>query len=257
MASDQNGLRDRQRVNVVCIKWGNKYGPDYVNRLHRMVSMHLTLPHRFVCITEDPSGINSTVECLPMLDDSLEKQYNKISLFKPDIHGIQGKVLFLDLDVVITGSLDELFEFDAPLNIIAGYAKRNKETDYNSSVFLFRAGALPGIWHEFQKNRASLLEELPGDQAWITRATKSLGTPVTVWPSGWMVSFKKHCDSARQQRFGRIGRVLGLGLDNKPAKVPEGAKIVVFHGKPDPVDVVDGPWRERRRAPWIRTCWGE
>jgi hypothetical protein len=30
-----------QTVNVLCIKWGRKYGPDYVNRLHNMVQRHL------------------------------------------------------------------------------------------------------------------------------------------------------------------------------------------------------------------------
>ena len=39
--------------NVVCIKWGEKYSAEYVNRLYGMVQRQLSLPHRFVCLTED------------------------------------------------------------------------------------------------------------------------------------------------------------------------------------------------------------
>jgi hypothetical protein len=28
--------------NVICMKWGTKYGPEYVNRLYAMVRRHLT-----------------------------------------------------------------------------------------------------------------------------------------------------------------------------------------------------------------------
>ena len=47
-----------QTVNVLCIKWGSKYGPDYVNRLHNMVRRHLHRPFRFVCLCDDRAGID-------------------------------------------------------------------------------------------------------------------------------------------------------------------------------------------------------
>ncbi|HAU58261.1 MAG TPA: glycosyltransferase, partial [Comamonadaceae bacterium] len=31
----------RQR-HVICMKWGTKYGPEYVNRLYAMVRRHLS-----------------------------------------------------------------------------------------------------------------------------------------------------------------------------------------------------------------------
>ena len=36
--------------NVICIKWGDKFGADYVNRLYKMVERNLTLEHRFVAL---------------------------------------------------------------------------------------------------------------------------------------------------------------------------------------------------------------
>jgi hypothetical protein len=45
--------------NVICMKWGTKYGPEYVNRLYAMVRRHLTGDFRMVCLTDDPTGIRT------------------------------------------------------------------------------------------------------------------------------------------------------------------------------------------------------
>ena len=42
---------------IICMKWGDKYGPEYVNRLYNMVSRHLTLDFQMVCLTDDSTGI--------------------------------------------------------------------------------------------------------------------------------------------------------------------------------------------------------
>ena len=47
---------------VICMKWGTKYGPEYVNRLYGMVSRHLHGAFRFVCFTDDTTGIRPEVE---------------------------------------------------------------------------------------------------------------------------------------------------------------------------------------------------
>ena len=43
------------------MKWGTKYGPDYVNRLYAMVRRHLSGDFKFVCLTDDSKGIRSEV----------------------------------------------------------------------------------------------------------------------------------------------------------------------------------------------------
>ena len=52
--------------HVICMKWGTKYGPEYVNRLYAMVRRHLSGDFRFVCLTDDSTGIHSEVQCLPI-----------------------------------------------------------------------------------------------------------------------------------------------------------------------------------------------
>ena len=57
---------DKMKRNVICIKWGDKFGADYVNRLYKMVEKNLTLPHRFVCFTDNSDGILDGVEIRPL-----------------------------------------------------------------------------------------------------------------------------------------------------------------------------------------------
>ena len=48
--------------NVLCLKWGKRYGAEYVNRLYRGVKANLSGPFRFVCVTDDPTGLVEGVE---------------------------------------------------------------------------------------------------------------------------------------------------------------------------------------------------
>jgi hypothetical protein len=41
------------------MKWGDKFPSEYVNRLYAMVNRNLSIPFRFVCFTENDSGIRN------------------------------------------------------------------------------------------------------------------------------------------------------------------------------------------------------
>ena len=51
-----SNLTTNDLVNVLCMKWGNKYPADYVNRLYSMVARNMQRPFRFICLTEDSVG---------------------------------------------------------------------------------------------------------------------------------------------------------------------------------------------------------
>ncbi|MGI9153122.1 MAG: glycosyltransferase, partial [Rubrivivax sp.] len=51
---------------VLCMKWGTKYGPEYVNRLYAMVARHLREDFEFVCLTDLVRGVRAVVRFLPM-----------------------------------------------------------------------------------------------------------------------------------------------------------------------------------------------
>jgi hypothetical protein len=137
-------LLDFDKVNIICMKWGDKFPSEYVNRLYSMVNRNLSLPFRFVCFTEDDSGIRNEVEVqpLPKLDlpnNAPERGWRKLTVFKKDFGGLSGKTLFLDLDVVIVDNIDVFFTVEGDF-LIAHDKKNPTKIEGNSSVFRFEIG---------------------------------------------------------------------------------------------------------------------
>ena len=73
------------KYTVACMKWGNKYGPDYVNKLYNMAKRNLTLPFTFVCFTDDADGLLPEIDARPLpemaLPDPQERGWRKLALF--------------------------------------------------------------------------------------------------------------------------------------------------------------------------------
>ena len=57
---------DGKPLNVVCVKYGTKYGADYVNKLYYGVKRHLTVHHTFTCFTEDSAGLDTHIQVQPL-----------------------------------------------------------------------------------------------------------------------------------------------------------------------------------------------
>ena len=90
-------------VNVICMKWGSMYGPEYVNHLRAGVARHLRRPHRFVCFTDDGSGLDAGVEVMPLPELGLpggqrDLRWRKLAVFGERLGDLTGTTLFLDLD---------------------------------------------------------------------------------------------------------------------------------------------------------------
>ncbi|MCC2689967.1 MAG: glycosyltransferase, partial [Rhizobiaceae bacterium] len=145
---------------VVCVKAGTKYGPDYANRLASMVRRHTTRDMRVVCFTDDPTGLNDDVEAQPLPVAGLTGWWNKVALFGESLPGVSGRVLYLDLDVVITGPLDPLLDCPGSFVIM----DNDYVPGFNSSVMLFDVGAQPHVWSRFSREPT---EHIQGDQDWM------------------------------------------------------------------------------------------
>ena len=105
--------------HVICMKWGTKYGPHYVNNLYAMARRHLQGDFRFICLTDNTDGIRAEVECFPIprLDIRPEAAgvrdmaWRKLTTFSTDlatVYGLKGPALFLDLDVVVVTEAGDL-----------------------------------------------------------------------------------------------------------------------------------------------------
>ena len=240
-------------VNVVCMKWGTLYGPDYVNRLYAMTARRLSRPFRFACFTDDPTGLRAEVEALPIPPMRVDPPYEstpwrKLALYAPTLGDLTGPALFMDLDVVVTGSLDALFDLPGEYCIIHNWTHPDRIVG-NSSVFRFEVGKLTELLDAYHERPTQHWVDLyRNEQAYLSHM---LGRErLTYWPAGWCVSFKKHCLPG-----GLLNRV-------RPSRVPDGARVVVFHGEPNPDDALAGRWpgawwKGLRPATWIADHWRE
>jgi len=237
-------------VNIVCMKWGNKYGPDYVNKLYDMVSKNLTKNFRFICFTDNKSGIKNNVEILPlpfieMPKNKPERGWRKLSILQKNISGLDGISLFLDLDVVLVENIDPLFDLKGEFFIAFDKRKRHSSIG-NSSVFRFEAGEHDDIFQNFNQNSLKILQEYRNEQAYLSEMIKNKGI-FQYWPKAWCPSFKYHCVPQ-----------FPLNFFSAP-KIPKGAKVILFHGLPEPNDAAEGRsgkwYRYIRKSPWVTKHW--
>ena len=98
-----------------CLKIGDKYNADYVNKLESMVRKHSDAD--FLCFTDDFKGVNA--ECI-ILDDKVERDWDnwwpvwcKIKLFDSPYLRKYDRKIFFDLDIIIHGDISKLLSHDA------------------------------------------------------------------------------------------------------------------------------------------------
>ena len=94
-------------ITVACVKWGDKYSEEYVYRLRDMVAKNLSIPHQFVCISDE--FIEGIYTSKPPNEFELDGWWPKMFLYRPDL--FTGKVLYLDLDTVIQKNIDALVSY--------------------------------------------------------------------------------------------------------------------------------------------------
>ena len=237
---------------VLCMKWGTKYGPEYVNRLYAMVRRHLRGEFRFVCLTDRSEGIRAEVECLPIPSLDLppgipERGWTKLTTFEADLHGLRGTALFLDLDVVIVDDITPFFEQAGDFLIIHDW-KRPWRVTGNSSVYRFQLGAHADLLAHFRSHVEQVRAQVRNEQAYLSDYLHARGQ-LAYWPADWCVSWKYHCIPTFPTNWW------------KAPVIPEGARIIIFHGEVNPPDALAGQRNRRGRglrpAPWIAQHWCE
>ena len=96
------------KYNFFTFKWGDKYGPEYVNRLYASLVEHCDVPFAFTCVTDNSAGIRPEVLLLDynQIGPDSWRSYGqdkiftreKLCLMDLDIPGTKG---WIDLDVLI------------------------------------------------------------------------------------------------------------------------------------------------------------
>ena len=243
---------------VVCMKYGTVYPAAYVNVLFNAVKSSMTGDFRFICLTNDGAGVDPGVEIFPIPEVGLSPEqwfvggvWPKLGLFDPLFHGLKGRALFIDLDMVVLGGLDAFFEVDKPfvgLNAGLGWGRGGHPVEFGSAVISYELGSFAHIVENFRQKKTEIMSSFRTEQAYV--ATQIQG--IDFWPEGWVLSFKRS-----------LRRPLVLDLFAHPKAPPATAKMVAFHGTPRPRDLLPGgplfwdrfPHLGHGPVPWMRDYW--
>lgn len=232
-------------ISVICFKWKtpgyrSTFTSQNVNVTRRMVARHYEAPHRFICVTDDPVGIEPGIEVLPLWSDYASipnpswpagpSCYRRLKVFSKDFAAVAGeRFVCLDLDVVITGDLKPLWSRTEDFLI---WRTGMPTIPFCASMFMMTAGVHHRIWDDFNpavSPRLALTRGMKGsDQAWISYC---LGNDLPGW--GQKEGVHSYRDHLMKQHSGRL---------------PKDARMVMFTGRPD-------PWEASAQfaSPWIRS----
>ncbi|MDG1153690.1 MAG: hypothetical protein P8N25_02395 [Alphaproteobacteria bacterium] len=251
------------KPTFLCIKWGKKYGCEYVNRLFNGVDNNMDADFRFVCLTDNKKGIDKRVEIYPLPDTGFDENkfdsikggetWRKVGLFKPDIADLDGDVIFLDLDVVITGKLDDLFEYQkGKFVVIQDWLEKRRSKVMlwrdgrvgNTSVFRFNPKQHSKVFEHFSKNTQWALNNFRIEQQYVSWVLRN---ETVFWKPQWICSFKRNCCY-----------LFPLNLFLTPKK-PDDMRILVFHGHPLPNQAIKGYkkniFKSSKPCKWLSKYW--
>lgn len=223
-------------INVLCLKHGDKYNSDYVNRLYNMVNRHLTIPHRFVCFTESSTDLNPNIDVIPLPKRiPLKGWWWKPYLFKQGHFDNNDTNLFFDLDMVIVNSIDKFLEYE-PESFVGlkdvGRVFRHVPVKLGSAVMKWPANHYSNIWNDFVSS-STVTTKYRGDQDWIWECYR---TQIKFFPDIWIQSYKWEIRN-RTDLIKNHDRYIFKDIKNPV--IDSETSVLAFHGTPNPCDVFD------------------
>lgn len=216
-----------------------QYRPRHIEIHRSMFARHLTVPHAYVCVTDRPDLVPGGIRTVPLDRRTFVPgtRYAKLMLFRRDIADLLGeRILYVDLDVVVTGSMDPIVDRPEPLVLYrnANWG-RPRRTRFNSSMILLTAGVRPDLYEDFDPQRS------PAEMAGHGRATDQ----------AWISARVDHDAPYWDHTHGvyNAARLSDIG-PNVGGALPAGARIVLFMGKREP-----GMPSVQAKFPWVMEHW--
>lgn len=210
-------------ATVVCLNLGNYLGrgAEYVNKLYQMVELNTTVPHEFVCVTDDPTGLDEGIKHIH-ISPELKGWWGKLYLFKKGLFPEGERMVFFDLDTLILKNIDELLEYQGEM---AGLRDFYVSTRWATGVVLWESGKYSHIWDEWNAERKTDLEL--GDMEFINNLDQG--------------RFVKHLPRLQDLFHYKFH---SYKADCHPLP-PMMTSVLCFHGKPRPHEV----------GGWVKKVW--
>lgn len=197
------------------------YGATIVPWLKRQVERHVTVPHRFVCMTnvEEIPG----VEVIP-LEHDWDGWWSKLEIFKKG--RFEGTTLYIDLDTVILQNIDDLLTYDHKFTTLDNISHPNSG-DIGAGLMAWKDD-YSYLYDLFASNPEKYMKEC------ITSRN---------WGDQGFIKNNLGFDPARFQHtfpgIHSLRRELSDGINLEKGKPKEDTRIVIFNADPKPWDMTE------------------
>jgi hypothetical protein len=200
--------------------WGDKYSDDHLAKLETGVARHLRQSYRWMVCRPQPEDRYLTV---------VPGCFARLRMFDPDWQERNGiatgeRLVCMDLDSVVTGPLDPLFDRPEPFVILQG-ANASNPCPYNGSIMMLRAGYRPDVWSDFSLDVAQTIPRyrFADDQGWLWDRLPGA--------AGWKAGTESGIYAFQKP-----------GWPSRGTALPADARLVVFPGYRDPSQFAELPW---------------
>jgi len=224
---------------------GGAYDAAYVKRLAAAVQRNLTVPYRFVCLTNAPSqSLQSTaIHWVRQLRAGWPGWWAKMEMFK-----LLGPVLYFDLDTIITGSIDTLADWVVQADDDALLVLRDFYSRRQSSGILGWRSDMGLILQDFRDNYAAKASWHRGGRVISMRAKGVRFQGDQDW---LRIFLRNHPQVSAVMAQDVQPGLYSYKVDvQRTGKLPDDASIVCFHGLPRPREV-------EPRPEWMLTHWSD
>lgn len=238
-----------ENITFVTWKWkgldeSRVFLSEHVNVLYSMLKRHCHQSFSLVCVTDDSSGLDPDIEHFPMpktpFDNLMTPHgnankvfpscYRRLWMFSKEATILGPRVFLLDIDVIITGSLEPLLRKRA--DFVGWVDARFGWSKIAGGAWILNTGSHPEVWEQFDPKTSPLKAFEAGmrgsDQAWIS---------YMLYPP--------------RQSFGERDGVVKLGWIRKGGReVPPGIRMIFFAGNLP-------PWHPQIQLghAWVKDYW--
>lgn len=152
-------------TTVCCVFWGDKFSEDYVHHLKAGVERNSTVPHEFVCYSDRQiEGVKTII-----LKEGMVGWWNKLQLFDGRV---TGRIVYLDLDTLITNNIDWLLNYDGDFAGIEDLGVINAHQPHlkgklQSGVMAWNAEKMTWVYNEFRLFQSKAVNEFRGDGEYL------------------------------------------------------------------------------------------
>ncbi len=233
-------------ISVVCWMWSGplrSFLPGHVNALRRMVAHYLPIPHRFICVTDEQTGLDPAVEWIrtPSSSQALgglytpegprfPSCYRRLWGFSEEARILGDRILVIDIDLVVLRDMSHIFAETADFVGWRPYRDWGSKLRFGGGMYLMTTGSRSFVWDDF-KGQSSIHESRRAgfrgsDQAWI--------------------SYK--LAPRNEAYFGKDKGLYSVRDLTPKMKLPADACVVQFNGN-------EKPWQSN--TSWVRSAWAQ